>query len=77
MTMKKVVMGLLSVFALLAAATVCSAQVPLVSVSHFRADCSGLLVGGDTAPQTMITCKGSFIGSGATMTFTLNHACPN
>jgi hypothetical protein len=72
MTMKKVVMSLVSVFALLAGATVCSAQVSLESVSHFHADCSGLLTGADTSTQTA-TCKGSFIGSAATITFQLNN----
>jgi hypothetical protein len=72
MALKKVVMGLVSVFALLAAATVCSAQVGLSSVSHFHADCSGLFTTPDTGTQTA-TCKGSFIGSAATISFKLNN----
>ena len=75
MTLKKVVMGLLSVFALLAAVEGIQAVItaaPLDSVGHFRADCSGLFATPDTSSQNA-TCKGTLIGSGAPLTFTLNN----
>jgi hypothetical protein len=74
MAKKTIVVGLVSVSVLLTA-VVCMAAVNVIqlsSVGHFRADCSGLLVGGDTSPQ-MATCKGTLIGSNAPITFTLNN----
>jgi hypothetical protein len=73
MSPRKIVMGLVSAFALLAAA-VCMAAVPtpLSNIRHFHADCSGTFATPDNGPQSG-TCKGTFIGSGATFTFTLNN----
>jgi hypothetical protein len=76
MSPRKIVMGLVSAFALLAA-PVCMAAVPtpLSNIRHFHADCSGTFATPDTGAQSG-TCKGTFIGSGASITFTLPNNLP-
>jgi hypothetical protein len=78
MTMKKVVMGLVSitmglgVSLFLARATTPPGPIQLKKISNFTADCSGTFITPDTGPQTAM-CKGRFIGDDASLTFTLHN----
>jgi len=74
--LRKNIAGTASVLALLAAPVCMAAAINLVNVSHFRADCSGLLMVADDIQQGPINCKGTFIGDAATITFLVTNMAP-